>query len=86
MSLLTPRARILFLIHHLGFPRDATRWRNWSDEHRLLLVEDVAQAWLSIRGGTPTGGRSAGGASALVVCAGLRDGRTASSAGPTRSP
>jgi dTDP-4-amino-4,6-dideoxygalactose transaminase len=54
-SLLTPRARILYLIHYLGFPQDAARWRRWSDEHRLLLVEDAAQAWLSDRDGTPTG-------------------------------
>jgi perosamine synthetase len=53
--LLNRRVRVLYLIHYLGFPQDATRWREWADDNRLLLVEDAAQAWLSERDGTPTG-------------------------------
>lgn len=48
-------ARALHLIHYLGFPGDAARWREWCDERGLLLVEDAAQAWLAHRDGVPTG-------------------------------
>jgi len=48
-QLLNPRVRILYLIHYLGFPQDVLRWRRWADAHRLLLVEDAAQSWLSER-------------------------------------
>jgi dTDP-4-amino-4,6-dideoxygalactose transaminase len=53
--LVNPRVRALYLIHYLGFPQDVARWRRWADDHRLLLVEDAAQAWLSTRDGIPVG-------------------------------
>jgi dTDP-4-amino-4,6-dideoxygalactose transaminase/CelD/BcsL family acetyltransferase involved in cellulose biosynthesis len=54
-DLLGPRTRALHLTHFLGFPQDAIRWRQWCDEHELLLIEDAAQAWLSSRDGIPVG-------------------------------
>ena len=54
-SLVGPRVRALHLIHYLGFPQDAQRWRRWCDERGLLLIEDAAQAWLAHRDGTPVG-------------------------------
>lgn len=54
-SLLGPRVRALHLIHYLGFPQDARRWRRWCDERGLLLVEDAAQAWLAHDRGSPVG-------------------------------
>jgi dTDP-4-amino-4,6-dideoxygalactose transaminase len=54
-QLLNPRVRILYLIHYLGFPQDVLRWRQWAETHRLLLVEDAAQAWLSERDGVSIG-------------------------------
>jgi len=54
-TLLGPRTRALHLIHHLGFPQDAGRWRRWCDERGLLLIEDAAQAWLAERGGRAVG-------------------------------
>jgi CelD/BcsL family acetyltransferase involved in cellulose biosynthesis len=54
-ALLGPRVRGLLLIHYLGFPQDARRWRSWCDEHGLLLLEDAAQAWLAQRDGDPAG-------------------------------
>jgi dTDP-4-amino-4,6-dideoxygalactose transaminase len=45
-DLLDERVVGLYLIHYLGFPQDAPRWRRWCDTHRLLLIEDAAQAWL----------------------------------------
>lgn len=54
-SLVGPRVRALALVHYLGFPQDAARWRAWCDERGLLLIEDAAQAWLADRGGRPVG-------------------------------
>jgi hypothetical protein len=53
--LLGPRVRALHLVHYLGFPQDAPRWRTWCDERGLLLIEDAAQSWLSSIGGVPVG-------------------------------
>ena len=54
-SLLAPSVRALYLIHYLGFPQDAPRWRAWCDERGLFLLEDAAQAWLASSGGQPLG-------------------------------
>jgi dTDP-4-amino-4,6-dideoxygalactose transaminase len=54
-ELLDTRVRALFLIHYLGFPQHAARWREWCDDRGLLLIEDAAQAWLSSRDGAPVG-------------------------------
>jgi dTDP-4-amino-4,6-dideoxygalactose transaminase len=54
-DLLAPSVRGLYLIHYLGFPQDARRWRTWCDERGLLLFEDAAQAWLADRDGLPVG-------------------------------
>ncbi|HEV8603234.1 MAG TPA: GNAT family N-acetyltransferase [Gaiellaceae bacterium] len=54
-SLLSARVRALYLIHYLGFPQDAGRWRRWCDERGLLLLEDAAQAWLATSDGRPLG-------------------------------
>lgn len=53
--LATDRTRALLLIHYLGFPQDAPRWRAWCDERGLLLIEDAAQAWLAARDRVPVG-------------------------------
>jgi CelD/BcsL family acetyltransferase involved in cellulose biosynthesis len=42
-----PSARALYLVHYNGFPQDADRWRRWCDDRGLLLIEDVAHAWLA---------------------------------------
>lgn len=47
--------RALHLIHHLGFPQDAARWRAWCDARGLALIEDAAQAWLAQANGRPAG-------------------------------
>lgn len=54
-DLIGPRTRALYLIHVLGFPRDAVGWRRWCDERGLLLVEDAAQAWLATINEKPVG-------------------------------
>jgi dTDP-4-amino-4,6-dideoxygalactose transaminase len=54
-GLLGPRTRALHLIHYLGFPQDAARWRRWCDARGLHLLEDAAQAWLGSSGGRPLG-------------------------------
>jgi dTDP-4-amino-4,6-dideoxygalactose transaminase len=53
--LVGPRTRALYLIHYLGFPQDAPGWLRWCRERKLLLVEDVAQAWLASVGGRSLG-------------------------------
>jgi len=53
--LLGPEVRVLLLIHYLGFPQDAGRWRDWCDDRGLWLVEDAAQAWLATRDDIPVG-------------------------------
>ena len=54
-SLLGPRVRALHLVHYLGFPQDAPRWRAWCDARGLLLIEDAAQSWLASSQGRPVG-------------------------------
>ena len=54
-SLLGERTRALMLVHYLGFPQDAPRWRRWCDERGLALIEDVAMAWPAERDGVPLG-------------------------------
>ena len=54
-GLVGPRTRALLLIHYLGFPQQLQHWRRWCDDHRLLLIEDAAQAWLAKEGETPVG-------------------------------
>jgi dTDP-4-amino-4,6-dideoxygalactose transaminase len=54
-ALVGPRTKALLLIHYLGFPQNAERWRRWCDDRGLLLVEDAAPAWLTSIGDTPVG-------------------------------
>lgn len=54
-ALLTPKIRVLYMIHYWGFPQDSVRWRAWCDERRLLLVEDAAQSLFATTGGHPVG-------------------------------
>lgn len=49
------RARALYLIHYLGFPSNAGRWRDWCDRRGLLLIEDAAQSWLATERDVPVG-------------------------------
>lgn len=53
--LLGPKVKALYLIHYLGFPQNAAYWRQWCNEHKLLLMEDAAQAFLSTHNGRPVG-------------------------------
>lgn len=54
-ALLTPQTRALLLVHYVGFPQDADRWRRWCDANGLFLLEDAAQAWLAATDGRPVG-------------------------------
>lgn len=54
-ELIGARTRALLLIHYLGFPQDALRWRRWCDDRGLRLLEDAAQAWFASTGGDPAG-------------------------------
>ena len=54
-ALVGRRTRALLLIHYLGLPQDAARWREWCGERALVLVEDAAQAWLARTADGPVG-------------------------------
>lgn len=85
-ALLGPRVRALHLIHYLGLPQDAARWRAWCDEHDLLLIEDAAQAWLSFRHGEPVGSHGDLSIFCLYKTFGLPDGAAVISKSPPKSP
>jgi dTDP-4-amino-4,6-dideoxygalactose transaminase/CelD/BcsL family acetyltransferase involved in cellulose biosynthesis len=89
-SLLTPRTRALYLIHYFGFPQDCPRWRAWSDERGLLLIEDVAQGWLATHQGRPLGSFGDLAIFCLYKSVGLPDGgavvATAVTPGPEPAP
>ncbi len=76
-ELLGPRVRALHLIHYLGFPQDAARWRRWCDERGLLLIEDAAQSWLATRDGRPVGSFGSLAIFSLYKAFGLPDGGAA---------
>lgn len=89
--LLGPRVRALSLIHYLGFPQNARRWRRWCDEHGLFLIEDCAQAWLAEVDGTPVGSHGDIAMFCLYKTFGLPDGAALVSNGapvvaPARRP
>ena len=86
VGLLGPRVRALHLIHYLGLPQDAARWRTWCDEHGVLLIEDAAQAWLSSRNGVPVGSYGDLSIFCLYKSFGLPDGAAVICTPPTDPP
>lgn len=54
-ELVTEKTRALYLTHFIGFPQNGARWRAWCDERGLLLIEDVAQAWMGTSDGESLG-------------------------------
>jgi dTDP-4-amino-4,6-dideoxygalactose transaminase len=83
---LTPAVRALYLIHYLGLPQDAARWRTWCDERGLMLVEDAAQAWLSHRSGNPVGSYGHLAIFCLYKTVGIPDGAASISRTPPDAP
>jgi perosamine synthetase len=73
-TLLTPEVKVLYLIHYLGFPQDAVRWRKWCDERRLLLFEDAAQSFLAEINNRPVGSFGHAGVFCLYKTYGIPDG------------
>lgn len=73
-ALLTPDVKVLYLIHYLGFPQDAIRWRQWCDERSLLLFEDAAQAFLAEIDHRPVGSFGHAGVFCLYKTYGIPDG------------
>ena len=81
-GLVDERCRALYLIHYLGFPQDAARWRAWCDERGLVLIEDAAQAWLAEIDGDPVGSFGHLSFFCLYKTFGLVDGAACLSAAP----
>lgn len=73
-DMLTPDVKVLYLIHYLGFPQDAIRWRQWCDERGLLLFEDAAQAFLAEFDNRPLGTFGHAGVFCLYKTYGIPDG------------
>jgi dTDP-4-amino-4,6-dideoxygalactose transaminase len=85
-ALLSPQVRALYLIHYLGFPQDARRWRRWCDDRGLLLIEDAAQAWLASQNGSPLGSLGDVAIFCLYKTFGLPEGAALVCAALPRSP
>lgn len=73
-DLVGPATKAVHLIHYLGFPQDAARWRRFCDERGLLLFEDAAQAWLAHHDGVPVGSHGDLAVFCLYKTLGLPDG------------
>jgi len=80
------RVRALHLIHYLGFPSDAARWRRWCDERELLLIEDAAQAWLARRDGAAVGSLGDLAIFSLYKSVGVPDGGAVVASAPLPQP
>ncbi|MCC7518996.1 MAG: DegT/DnrJ/EryC1/StrS family aminotransferase [Verrucomicrobiae bacterium] len=52
---ITPRTKAILAVHLAGNPCDLHRLREIADEHRLVLIEDCAQAWGARFAGRPVG-------------------------------
>lgn len=85
-GLVGARTRVLHLVHHLGFPQDAARWRRWCDDRGLLLVEDAAQSWLAEHDGVPVGSHGDLSVFCLYKTLGLPDGAAAVGRVPLPGP
>jgi dTDP-4-amino-4,6-dideoxygalactose transaminase len=90
-ALLGTRTRALQIVHYLGFPQDAPRWRTWCDEHGVRLIEDAAHAWLGSVAGRPMGSLGDLSIFCLYKMVGVPDGgaalcRSAAPAEPGRAP
>lgn len=54
-SKLTKTTRVLVVPHFFGFPQDATRIREFCDQHRLIYLEDCAHAFFGSHADRPLG-------------------------------
>ena len=52
---ITPRTKAIIAVHLAGNPCDMDALRTIADRHKLVLIEDCAQAWGSRRGDRPIG-------------------------------
>ncbi|MDD2709457.1 MAG: DegT/DnrJ/EryC1/StrS family aminotransferase [Verrucomicrobiae bacterium] len=52
---ITPRTKAILAVHLAGNPCDLTALKKLADEHKLVLIEDCAQAWGAMHRGKPIG-------------------------------
>lgn len=52
---ITPKTRAIIAVHLAGNPCDLDALKALADRHKLVLIEDCAQAWGARRGGKPIG-------------------------------
>lgn len=52
---ITPHTKAIMAVHLAGNPSDMDALRDLADEHKLILIEDCAQAWGALHRGRPIG-------------------------------
>jgi len=82
--LVTDRTRALYLIHYLGWPRDAIRWKGWCEDRGLHLIEDCAQCFLSQDAGIPLGSTGSMSIFCIYKTVGIPDGSVLHCSVPAR--
>jgi len=50
---ITPKTKAIIAVHLAGNPRDLAELKGIADKHKLILIEDCAQAWGSLYRGKP---------------------------------
>ena len=85
-ALLSARTKALYLIHYLGQPQDAPRWRRWASDRGLFLIEDGAQSWLAACPEGPVGSFGDLAVFCLYKTYGVPDGAAAVCARPLPAP
>ena len=53
--LITPRTKAIIAVHLGGNPSDLAQLKALAEEHKLVLIEDCAQAWGALHQGKPIG-------------------------------
>ena len=74
---ITPRTRAVIAVHFCGYPADVLALRRLCDEHRLVLIEDCAQAMAAQvdrtgGGSAPSGSSARSASSPRSSCASAR--------------
>lgn len=55
LTKITARTKVLVAVNYFGFPQDLLRIRRFCDQHRLLMLEDCAHAFLGEHAGKALG-------------------------------
>ncbi|UCS92968.1 aminotransferase class V-fold PLP-dependent enzyme [Echinicola marina] len=73
-GLLDENVKAFYIIHYLGFPQNAKFWKEWCDQHQIMMIEDAAQSFLATYEGQPLGSFGQIGVFCLYKTYGIPDG------------